>query len=168
MLVEIMGTSRNRVINTAVRPRYRVAGFTLIELLVTIAIASILASLAVPSFRGFIAGQSIKTASFDIMSTLSMARSEAIKRNANVTVDSDGQFFTVTTIDPATSATLTLQKQEVPAGVIFTGGGAVVYGGNGRLASAFTPVQISSTASTSVRCISIDLSGRPNSKKGAC
>lgn len=139
------------------------SGFTMIELLMTVAILGILSVAAIPSFRTFIAEQRIKTASFDLISMLTMARSEAIKRGANVTIAMSSSFFTVTSPDGTI-----LLKQEVPAGVTFTGGSTVIYNSSGRLSAAFTPLQLSSTASTSVRCISIDLSGRPNSKKAAC
>lgn len=143
--------------------RAGVLGFTLIELLMAVVILAILSAAAIPSFRTFIAEQRIKTASFDLISMLTMARSEAIKRGANVTIAMSSSFFTVTAPDGTV-----LLKQEVPAGVTFTGGSTIVYNSSGRLNTAFTPMQLSSTASNSVRCISIDLGGRPNSKKAAC
>jgi len=139
------------------------AGFTLVELLITIMILGILASLAVPSFREFIAGQRIKTASFDMMAMLTLTRSEAIKRNAPVTISKSSTHFTVTAADGTT-----LLQQEIPAGVIFTGGSDIAYNSNGRLNSTFTPMQISSTSSSQVRCITVDLSGRPATKNTAC
>ena len=140
------------------------AGFTLVELLITIVILGILASLAIPSFREFVAGQRIKTASFDMMAMLTLARSEAIKRGANVSISASSTHFTVS----ADSGTTVLLQQEIPAGVTITGWSAVTYNRSGRLGAAFTPVQISSTSSSQVRCLSIDLSGRPNTKNTAC
>lgn len=140
------------------------AGFTLVELLIAIVILGILASLAAPSFREFIAGQRIKTASFDIMAMLTLARSEAIKRNADVAISASSTHFTVS----ANSGATILLQQEIPAGVTITGGSAVTYNRSGRLEAAFTPLQISSTSSSIVRCISIDLSGRPNTKNSGC
>lgn len=63
-----------------------VNGFTLIELMATVTIAAILMAVATPYFRDFVLGQRIRTASYDIASTLTYARSEAIKRNNSVTI----------------------------------------------------------------------------------
>lgn len=155
------------------RPRNRAAGFTLIELLITITIVGILAAVALPSFRSFVAQQRIKTASFDLMSMLTLARSEAIKRNANV---SFGGLGTGNLVIAAVDSGTVIQQREPFAGLTLTckTGGAtvvcadVVYLGSGRLQSVPPSMEISSAASNQMRCISIDLSGRPASKKAAC
>ena len=50
-------------------------GFTMIELLITLTITGILAATAIPSYNSMVAGQRIKTASFDLMSALILTRS---------------------------------------------------------------------------------------------
>lgn len=60
------------------------AGLTLIELLVTIAIAAILAGLAAPSFRELLASNRLKSQASAMLSSLLLARGEAIKRNGRV------------------------------------------------------------------------------------
>lgn len=55
-------------------------GFTLIELLVTLAVAAILLSVAVPSFRTFIQNAKINNAADGFLAAIQQARSEAITR----------------------------------------------------------------------------------------
>ncbi|CEA02833.1 type IV pilus-like protein [Pseudomonas saudimassiliensis] len=63
----------------------RVKGFTLIELMVTIAVAAILISIAIPSFRNMIIDYRLTTIASDLADAVSFARSEAIKRNRTIT-----------------------------------------------------------------------------------
>jgi type IV fimbrial biogenesis protein FimT len=62
------------------------SGFTLIELLVTIAVLGILLSVAVPSYQDFVLNSRMSSKSNDVLSALQIARSEAVKRNARVSV----------------------------------------------------------------------------------
>lgn len=62
------------------------AGFTLVELMVTIALASILLAIAVPSFNQMIVSGRLTAQSNDMLAAINLARSEAIKRNASVTL----------------------------------------------------------------------------------
>jgi type IV fimbrial biogenesis protein FimT len=62
------------------------SGFTLIELLVTIAVAAILVTVAVPNYQNFVLNSRMSSKSNDVLSALQIARSEAVKRNARVSV----------------------------------------------------------------------------------
>src|SRR5258708_13935928 len=61
-------------------------GFTLIELVVTLTVLAILATVALPSYQNFVLTQRVRGASYDLMTSLVFARSEAIKRNASVSM----------------------------------------------------------------------------------
>lgn len=67
-------------------------GFTLIELMVTVAVVAVLAALAAPSFRTQIASARLTSHANALLSSLLLARSEAIKRNGRVVLckSSDG------------------------------------------------------------------------------
>lgn len=65
---------------------YFCAGFTLIELLVTIAIAGILLTVAVPGFQDFFRNNRLATQSNEFISSLHLAKGEAIRRGVRVTV----------------------------------------------------------------------------------
>lgn len=69
---------------------HRVAnGFTLVELLVTLAIAAILTTIALPSFQEMIANNRISSVSNELLTSISTARTEAIKRGRSVTIQSN-------------------------------------------------------------------------------
>lgn len=62
------------------------AGFTAIELLVALAIAAILAAIAVPSFGGVMERYRVRRASEDMTTAIYLARTEALRRGGNVTL----------------------------------------------------------------------------------
>ena len=71
-------------------------GFTLVELLVTLMVAAIVLGIGVPAFNGFIATNRMAAAANDITSALHLARTEAIKRRANVTLCASSNWNTAT------------------------------------------------------------------------
>ncbi len=63
-----------------------VLGFTLVEILVTIAVASVLLAVAVPSFNELVVSNRLTTQSNDMVAAINFARSEAIKRNRSISL----------------------------------------------------------------------------------
>ncbi|MDP4529753.1 GspH/FimT family pseudopilin [Alkalimonas delamerensis] len=59
-------------------------GFTLIELMVTVAVMAITLTVAVPAFTQLINGNRLTSQANEVLSALSYARSEAIRRNDDV------------------------------------------------------------------------------------
>ena len=61
-------------------------GVTLVELMVVLAIAAILLGVAIPGFASLIHSSRLSAATSDLLVSLHLARSEAIKRNARTVV----------------------------------------------------------------------------------
>lgn len=67
-------------------PRRGQGGFTLIELMVTLAVAAIVVAMAVPSFQSVLNGSRLAGATNEMITSLQLARAEAIRRNARAGV----------------------------------------------------------------------------------
>lgn len=72
-----------------------ISGFTLVELMITVSIAGILMAMAIPSFNSTISSHRLTTYTNELVTSLSLARSEAVKRGTSVTVRKvDANSFT--------------------------------------------------------------------------
>lgn len=151
------------------------AGFTLVELLVVMSLIAILASLAAPAMRSLVASQRVRTTAADLHLALLKTRSEALKRNAPVTlrptVDSDWHsgWSMVATVNGTTRV---IDVVPVPGTVRVAATPAVdsvVFGYDGRTGAAAGGVQfvVSDPGTQSTRCVSIDPAGRPYAREGA-
>ena len=145
-------------------------GFTLLEMMVVVVIAAILAGAAAPSFSKAIASQRAKTAGTDIYLALLKARSEAIKRNANVTLapKTGGWQNGWQIVNPA-DATDILEDHGAATSAAVTGPTSVIYRPSGRLQAGSTVslvVTVGSGSSASSQCVGVELSGQPYTKGG--
>lgn len=144
-------------------------GFTLPEVLIVTAVLVVLLAAGAPHLGDFVRNQRVKTASFDLFSSLVLARSEAITRNTRVTMAPEGgswnNGWTIT--EPGGTV---LRRQEPVQDITITGPSDVVYAESGRLNAATWPeFQLTASGGGGVqRCIRIDLSGRPVSKAASC
>jgi len=155
------------------RPCRHVAqrGFTLIEAMVVIAIAAILAGTSVSSFVWLNQATQIRGATFDLVADLDFARSEAVKRNADVIVaPRDGDWVNGWTI--AWGATVLRSRAAVGAAVGFTTAPATLTFDGGGRASLVTVGNFQicppSGGITTGRTVRLDPSGLSRSTKSTC
>jgi type IV fimbrial biogenesis protein FimT len=133
--------------------------------MVGIGIAGILATVAVPSFNNLIASQRVRSTATEIFVALLKGRSEAIMRNASVTLSpkASGWNSGWQIPDPANAANI-LEDHGATGDVAITGPASVTYRSSGRVQAGAAPqfvISATSGSTTSYRCVSIDLSGRP-------
>ena len=150
-------------------PRRAMRGFTVIELMIVVAILAILTAVAVPGMRNLIQAQRVKTAAFDVYAGLSLARSEAIKRNTSVTLTPTSGDWAKGWSGSDSNGNVVL-KQDAFSQIAVAGPGTVVFNSMGRLGGAASQFEVSTSELTNDkwRCVKLDLSGRPVSYVGAC
>ena len=79
-------------------------GVTLFELMMALAIAGVIIALGVPSFRAVIANQQMSAATNEMVMTLNLAKSEAVKRVAYVSICQSTDGLTCTLAAPGWDA----------------------------------------------------------------
>lgn len=153
--------------------RGRAGGFSLLELMITLVILVILVTIAVPSFNNFVLATRLKNTASDIYASLVLARSEAIKRNTNVTVGpavsggpwANGWQVSVGGTILNSQGAVSKLKIECPAGTACTQ--TLIYGRNGKLTSGTVSLIVDDQSPTNprrvpMRCVNVDLGGRVN------
>jgi len=152
------------------------AGFTLIELMLVVTVAGVLAMIAIPNFKSLTQSQRVKNASFQVFSALSLARSEAIKRNTNVTLAATMNAANEVSWVISAGATV-ISTQGYIKGIAMTvnntASAQIVYQYTGRTTDNGPTFEIYSADTTAAaspftRCITIELNGMPRTRKGVC
>jgi type IV fimbrial biogenesis protein FimT len=145
-------------------------GFTMIELMVVVSIMIVMIGTLAPSFGEFLASQQAKGLSYDLTADLMLARNEALKRNASVSIARGDtgwdQGWTVATV--ATHETLSRRNPAAKSVNVSGAPAAITFDVNGRVASPVAAVRITISSSSSSRCVELDLAGRVRTQAGAC
>jgi len=84
-------------------------GFTLVELMVTVAVVIILSIIAIPSWTALIRDNSMSVAVNQVQSIYQLTRSEALKRNEEVTLTSSNNRLTWTLTNQVSGADSTIK-----------------------------------------------------------
>ncbi len=162
-------------------------GFTLVELMVSLAVASLLLHLAADGWQRLVTRNRLSAATNQLLHALHLARSEAIKRNARVTVaPPDGRWERGWTVFPDRNANGRRDPDEsllaawgpLPPGYTLRGNGPVrhyiSYEGSGRatrLSGAFQAGTLvlcdprQTADGEHARAVRISLSGRPRASR---
>lgn len=145
-------------------------GFTLIELMTVVSMLTILILVAVPGLQSLIANQRARSTAYDLMADLSLARSEAVKRNKDVILNPVSNWAGGWTVKTSATAELLSQRNEVGQGVAITRSPAsVTYDGSGRLSGTTSTIRFELfDGNTTYRCITLDPSGQPSTKIARC
>lgn len=152
------------------RPGFRAPrgrGFTLIELMVTLVVLSVLLGVAVPGLQALVAAQRMRAVSYDLVTHLLLARSEALKRGAPVQVlPATGGWERGWSVRAGATQ---LARHDAPAGLsVTTAPGPITFDLHGRVVTADPQVRIGFTDGERNRCISLDPAGRPKTLQEAC
>jgi len=155
-----------------------------VELMITLVVLGVLAAIALPSFQGVIRSNRVATTSNEVLASLALARSEAIKGvgAAGVCPSTDGATCATGTNwsggwlvwrqdRTATGVTQTAVRysQGRPTMEITGPDGGVEFTVQGRLDGAAQTFQVAPDGATEpVRCISLNVTGQHRITKGAC
>ena len=150
--------------------RANARGFTMVELLTVMSILVIILGVMAPSFGEFMAAQQAKGLSYDLTGDLMLARNEALKRNASVTVSRGGagwaQGWSVVSLSDGEALST---RNPAAQSVTVTGAPATItFDFNGRVSSPTATVRITISSQSSSRCVQLDPSGRARAVYGAC
>lgn len=165
-----MGSGKANNLDTGRRQGLRArcaAGFTLTELLIGVGIVSILGALAAPGMSDLINSQRARATGTDLYLALAKARSEAIKRNTNITLSpKSGSWESGWEISDASTK---LEDHNPVTNLTISGPTSVVYQSTGRVRGSARPqFDISVSGASAAACVTVDLSGLPSQKSSSC
>jgi type IV fimbrial biogenesis protein FimT len=144
------------------------SGFTLIELMVVVTILVIAIGMGTPSLSAFLQGQQVKGLAYDLTTDLLLARSEALKRNASVSIARSSTSWSSGWTTAAAGVRISTRNAAAQSVDVSGAPASITFDVNGRVSSPTTDVRITISKAGASRCVELDLSGRARSSVGAC
>ena len=172
-------SSKNVARPPASRAAGLVAGFTLVELMVTCAVIGILAVVGLPAMNWMINAGRLQGHASDISAALQMARSEAVRRNASISVCGssngtacDGNWANLITVVASSNEVLQVTPVRPPV-QLSASANSITYRANGfTTGSSFTVCIPTDSPRQNRRILSVTAAGKVSTAKadgsGAC
>ena len=152
--------------NTASHRCRRSQGFTLIELMIVIILISVVATIAVPNFMGFIENNRVTSGTNSFVGTLNYARSQATREGRSVRVEAreDGDWQQGLAVMLGGDQ---LRVSEALAGNLQVSGEEVTFRGNG-MATGAAQFEICTEDGNYGRLININEGGQIRAREADC
>lgn len=150
--------------------------FTLIELMVTVAVLAVVISLAAPSFSNMLQENRLSALTNELQGTLQLARSEAVKRRASITVCRSNEDQSA--CDDGTDwaggwmmldGTEVLKVWDPIQGIVVTGPNTgITFRSNGMASAQNWTVTHSACSGEQKRTLTVSATGSTTLTKGSC
>lgn len=156
------------------KPKSFSNGFTLIEMMIVMAIMGILLGIALPAMQEFLALSRQRSAASDVYTSFMVARSEAVKRSADVVISpslsgwSGGWDVKVgatilATHDALSGLTLTASPGGAScADITYKPTGRISFSSNACSTTAWVAITSTAYPNRAARCVQVTPSGRPS------
>ena len=144
-------------------------GFTTIELMTCVVVLAIFIALAATGLTNLLLDTGLKKVAIEVYTTMSYARSEAIKRNATVDIiPTGGNWKNGWTVQVGATVLKTVGPSTTPMDDVTTPG-TISFAGSGRLTTPGTVtyvLNVSGNPRVTPRRVIVDMSGRASIRQG--